>query len=894
MWFNKTWEEALKEFNSNALNGLSSEDAKKRLETNGENKLSEKKKKSILELFFAQINDVMIYILLIAALISGAIGEISDSIIILIVILVNALIGLIQESKAEKALDALKQLSTPKAVVKRDGQLKEIPSEEVVVGDIVIIDAGRYIPADLRLIESANLKIEESAFTGESVPSDKNPETISSEENLPIGDQHNMVFMSTLATYGRGSGIVTATGMDTQIGKIAKMLDSESDDTTPLQKKLAQLGKTLGFAAVGISILMFIISMFQGRNFMDMFMTSISLAVAAIPEGLPAIVAIVLALGVQRMIKENAIIRKLPAVETLGSVNIICSDKTGTLTINKMTVKKYFVNGELKSLEDADIQDKTTKLLIDGMILCNDATSTESSKTGDPTEIALLDVGTKFNIFKDDLNKEHKRVNEIPFDSDRKLMTTLNKYNENYFKKDDNDIDSSLEKSTNSNGCYYAFTKGAIDSILKISNKILINGEVKDFTDELKASILESSNNMSDEALRVLALGYKVLENEHVEIDTLENNLTFVGLMGMIDPPREEVKGSIELSKKAGIRTIMITGDHKNTAVAIAKELGIAENISEAMSGSEIDTYSDEEFVKIVNNYRIFARVSPEHKVKIVKAFKSYNNIVSMTGDGVNDAPSLKAADIGVAMGITGTDVAKGAADMVLTDDNFTTIVRAVEEGRNIFNNIKKSIIFLLSCNLGEIIALFFAILFNWATPLLPIHILWVNLITDSFPALSLGVDPGDHGVMDANPRNPKESLFAGRMGKLLLINGALIGITTLVAFKLGEKLYPESLIHAQTMAFVVLSVSQLFYSLSMRNETKSLFQVGVFKNKWLIGSIVLGIGLQFIIITVPVLASTFKVYALTLSDWGIVFLLSLVPFIINEIIKVFFRMKDK
>lgn len=894
MWFNKTSEEALKEFNSNALNGLSSEEAKKRLETNGENKLSGKKKKSILELFFAQINDVMIYILLIAALISGAIGEISDSIIILIVILVNALIGLIQESKAEKALDALKQLSTPKAVVKRDGQLKEIPSEEVVVGDIVIIDAGRYIPADLRLIESANLKIEESAFTGESVPSDKNPETISSEGDVPIGDQHNMVFMSTLATYGRGSGIVTATGMDTQIGKIAKMLDSESDDTTPLQKKLAQLGKTLGFAAVGISILMFIISMFQGRNFMDMFMTSISLAVAAIPEGLPAIVAIVLALGVQRMIKENAIIRKLPAVETLGSVNIICSDKTGTLTINKMTVKKYFVNGELKSLEDADIQDKTTKLLIDGMILCNDATSTETSKTGDPTEIALLDVGTKFNIFKDDLNKEHKRVNEIPFDSDRKLMTTLNKYNENYFKKDDNDIDSSLEKSTNSNECYYAFTKGAIDSILKISNKILINGEVKDFTDELKASILESSNNMSDEALRVLALGYKVLENEHVEIDTLESNLTFVGLMGMIDPPREEVKGSIELSKKAGIRTIMITGDHKNTAVAIAKELGIAENISEAMSGSEIDTYSDEEFVKIVNNYRIFARVSPEHKVKIVKAFKSYNNIVSMTGDGVNDAPSLKAADIGVAMGITGTDVAKGAADMVLTDDNFTTIVRAVEEGRNIFNNIKKSIIFLLSCNLGEVIALFFAILFNWATPLLPIHILWVNLITDSFPALSLGVDPGDHGVMDENPRNPKESLFAGRMGKLLLVNGALIGITTLVAFKLGEKLYPGSLIHAQTMAFVVLSVSQLFYSLAMRNETKSLFQVGVFKNKWLIGSIILGIGLQFIIITVPVLASIFKVYALTLSDWGIVFLLSLVPFIINEIIKVFFRMKDK
>ena len=872
MWFNKTSEEALKELNSNALNGLSSTEAKERLETNGENKLAGKKKKSIAMLFFIQINDVMIYILLAAALISGIVGEISDAVIILIVILVNALIGLVQESKAEKALDALKKLSTPKALVKRDGQLKEIPSEEVVVGDIVIIDAGRYIPADLRILESANLKIEESAFTGESVPADKNSETIVSEGDVPIGDQHNMLFMSTLATYGRGTGIVTSTGMDTQIGKIAKMLDAEGDDTTPLQKKLAQLGKTLGFAAVSISILMLIISMFQGRNFMDMFMTSISLAVAAIPEGLPAIVAIVLALGVQRMIKENAIIRKLPAVETLGSVNIICSDKTGTLTINKMTVKKYFVNNELKSLEDANITDETTKLLIDGMILCNDATSTESSKTGDPTEIALLDVGNKFNIFKDDLNTNHKRVNEIPFDSDRKLMTTLNKYNENY----------------------YTFTKGAIDSILKISTKILIDGEVKDFTDELKANILTSSNAMSDDALRVLALGYKILENEHVAIDNLEDNLIFVGLMGMIDPPREEVKGSIELSKKAGIRTIMITGDHKNTAVAIAKELGIAENIAQAMSGSEIDTYSDEEFIKIVNNYRIFARVSPEHKVKIVKAFKSYGNIVSMTGDGVNDAPSLKAADIGVAMGITGTDVAKGAADMVLTDDNFTTIVKAVEEGRNIFNNIKKSILFLLSCNLGEVIALFFAILFNWATPLLPIHILWVNLITDSFPALALGVDPGDHDVMAKQPRSPKESLFAGRMGRLLIINGILIGVTTLIAFKLGERLYPGSLMHAQTMAFVVLSVSQLFYSLTMRNETKSLFQVGVFKNKWLIGSIVFGISLQFIIITVPVLASIFKVYSLTVSDWGLVIGLSLVPFIINEFIKIFFRMKDK
>lgn len=872
MWFNKSSEEIVKELSSNVINGLSSEEARVRLEKNGLNKLQGKKKKSIFQLFFAQINDVMIYILLVAAIISAIVGEISDAIIILIVIFVNAIIGVIQESKAEKALEALKNMSTPKALVKRDGAIIEIASEEVVVGDIVIIDAGRYIPADLRLIESANLKIEESAFTGESVPAEKNSAIIKEETDVPIGDQHNMAFMSTLATYGRGTGIVIATGMDTQIGKIAKMLDEEDENTTPLQKKLAQLGKILGFAAVGISIVMFIVSMFQGRDFLEMFMTSISLAVAAIPEGLPAIVAIVLALGVQRMIKENAIIRKLPSVETLGSVNIICSDKTGTLTINKMTVKKYYVNGEVKNLDEIDIKNGESKLLVDGMILCNDATSKDGIQTGDPTEVALIDVGNKINIFKEDLNEAHKRVNEIPFDSDRKLMTTVNTYDKGF----------------------NVFTKGAIDSILKISNKILINGEIKGFTKEEKEKVLEASNSMSDDALRVLALGYKVIETDHVAIDELEKDLIFVGLMGMIDPPREEVKGSIQVSKNAGIRTIMITGDHKNTAVAIAKELGIASDISEAMSGSEIDTYSDEEFTKIVNNYRVFARVSPEHKVKIVKAFKAHGNIVSMTGDGVNDAPSLKAADIGVAMGITGTDVAKGAADMVLTDDNFTTIVSAVEEGRNIFNNIKKSILFLLSCNLGEIVALFVAILLNWPAPLLPIHILWVNLITDSFPALSLGVDPGDKGVMDLPPRNPKESLFAGRMGKLLILNGVLIGANTLFAFVLGEYLYPDSLRHAQTMAFVVLSVSQLFYSLAMRNETKSLFQVGVFKNKWLIGSVLFGILIQLAIITIPFTASVFKVYRLAFKDWVIVILISLIPFVINEIIKVFFRIKDR
>ncbi|MGL4774215.1 MAG: cation-translocating P-type ATPase [Clostridium sp.] len=866
MWFSKQNEDVIKELNTNAINGLSDEEAKIRLEKDGENKLASKKKKSTFQLFFAQINDAMIYILLVAAAISAFMGEYSDSIIILIVILINATIGVVQENKAEKALEALKKLSTPKALVKRNGTLKEIPSEEVVVGDIVVIDAGRYIPADLRLIESANLKIEESAFTGESVPAEKDASLVINEEKPPVGDQHNMAFMSTLATYGRGTGVVVGTGMNTEIGKIAKMLDEEPDNQTPLQKKLAQLGKILGFAAVGICIVIFIISMFQGRDLFEMFMTAISLAVAAIPEGLPAIVAIVLALGVQRMIKQNAIVKKLPAVETLGSVSIICSDKTGTLTLNQMTVMKYYIDGSLKPIEELDLKNEYAKKLVEGMVLCNDATSTEGSKTGDPTEIALLDAGIKFNIFKDDLNSSHKRVNEVPFDSDRKLMTTVNKYDNSYI----------------------VYTKGAIDSLFTTCKKALYKGEIVPLTEEIKTELLKASNEMSDTALRVLGLAFKEIPSEHVEIDTLESDEIFIGLMGMIDPPREEVKGSIVLCKKAGITPIMITGDHKNTAFAIGHELGIATDIKECMAGSEIDNYSQEEFNKIVNNYKIFARVSPEHKVKIVKAFKSHGNIVSMTGDGVNDAPSLKAADIGVAMGITGTDVAKGAAHMILTDDNFSTIVSAVEEGRNIFNNIKKSIIFLLSCNLGEIVALFFAILFNWATPLLPIHILWVNLITDSFPALSLGVDPMDESVMDDPPRNPKESLFANGMGAYLIINGAIIGITTLIAFKLGERLYPDSLTHAQTFAFVVLSVSQLFYSLSMRSTKKSVFSVGVFKNKYLIGSILLGIALQFAVISIPFINEVFGVFPLNLKDWAIVIGLSLVPFIINEIGKLF------
>ncbi|MBI5996190.1 calcium-transporting P-type ATPase, PMR1-type [Clostridium perfringens] len=866
MWYKKSKNEILKELDVDEKNGLSSNEALRRLEKYGKNKLVTKKKKTLFKQFLSQLKDVMIYILIIAAIISAFLGEISDALIILLVIVINAVIGVVQESKAEKALDALKELSTPKALVKRDGSLKEILSEDIVPGDIVIIDAGRYIPGDLRLIDTANLKIEESTFTGESVPSEKDASFLPDKE-IPIGDQNNMAFMSTLATYGRGVGVVVGTGMDTEIGKIAKMIEQEENDETPLQKKLSELGKILGFLAVGICILIFIISFFQGRDLLEMFLTSISLAVAAIPEGLPAIVAIVLALGVQRMVKKNAIIRKLPAVETLGSVSIICSDKTGTLTQNKMTVTTVYTNDSYIKESEFNLNENESKLLVDCMVLCNDATYSEKNQTGDPTEIALLESSFKLNILKEKLEKDFKRIDEIPFDSDRKLMTTVNLVDNNKAR---------------------VFTKGALDSILSICNKISIDGKLLDFTKEYKAKVLENSNIMSDKALRVLAFAYKDISKENIVLDSLEKDLIFIGMVGMIDPPRLEVKDSIKLCKSAGITPVMITGDHKNTAFAIANELGIAEDISQAITGHEIDKFKEEEFDEKIINYRVFARVSPEHKVKIVKAFKSHGNIVSMTGDGVNDAPSLKAADIGVAMGITGTDVSKGASDMILTDDNFSTIVSAVEEGRKIYLNIKKSIVFLLSCNLGEILTLFTAILLNWNSPLQPIHILWVNLITDSFPALALGVDKTKEDVMNNPPRNPKESIFVKSDKIQLIINGFLIGGITLFAFKLGERLYADSLIHAQTMAFVVLSVSQLFLSLSLRSNTKSAFSLGLFSNKYLVYSILLGIFLQVIIISISFIANIFKVTPLLLYDWIVVILVSLIPFAINEILKLF------
>ena len=880
-WYSKTKDQTLIDLETNEQNGLTDEIVSERLKQYGSNELATKQKRTLWQRIFAQINDVLVYVLIIAALISAFVGEWADASIIALVVVLNAVIGVVQESKAEQALEALKKMATPKAIVKRNGELKEIPSEHVVPGDIVMLDAGRYIPCDLRLIETANLKVEESALTGESVPVDKDAiyhPSMRSDEQVPLGDQKNMAFMSTLVTYGRGVGVAVETGMNSQIGKIATLLHEADDDMTPLQKSLAQVGKYLGFVAVAICIVMFLIGFLQGRDTLEMFMTAISLAVAAIPEGLPAIVSIVLAIGVQRMIKQNVIIRKLPAVEALGSVTIICSDKTGTLTQNKMTVTHFYSDNTYDRLESLNVNNDAQRLLLENMVLCNDASYNNESQTGDPTEIALLVAGTTFNMQKDHLEKIHERVNEVPFDSDRKMMSTVHMYNESY----------------------YSMTKGAIDKLLPRCTHIFKNGKIEILTDSDKNQILEAAGSMSQEALRVLSFAFKQYDSNDVDINHLEENLIFIGLVGMIDPPRTEVKDSIKECKKAGIRTVMITGDHKDTAFAIAKELGIAEEISEIMIGTELDNVSDTELASKINHLNVFARVSPEHKVKIVKALRAKGNIVSMTGDGVNDAPSLKQADVGVAMGITGTDVAKGAADVVLTDDNFSSIVKAVEEGRNIYRNIKKSILFLLSCNFGEIIALFLAILLGWATPLRPIHILWVNLITDTLPALSLGVDPEDPDVMKEKPRHAKESLFSGSV-PFLIFNGVIIGLLTLIAFIAGAKFYtgdtnlfplfPEridddALLHAQTMAFVVLSFSQLVHSFNLRSRTKSIFSIGIFTNKYLVFSLLIGVLMQVCIISIPPLANIFGVHALTLRDWGFVLLLSIIPLVVNEIIK--------
>lgn len=859
-WFKKTKQELEEDLMVDVEQGLSEMDVVRKTAEYGTNILTEQKRIGIFGMFINQFKDFMVIILMIASILSGMLGEKTDTIIIMIVVVFNAILGVIQESKAEKSLEALKKLSSPMAKVIRDGVLIKIKSEQLVPGDVMVLETGDFVPADGVLFENASLMIEESALTGESVPVEKNI-NIPKGDEIPLGDRLNYVFTSSLVTKGRGKAIVTETGMDTEIGKIAGMLQSQEEGKTPLQRKLDDLGKALGIGALAVCGVIFIIGYLQGRELIQMFMTSVSLAVAAIPEGLPAIVTIVLSIGVQKMIRNNAIVRKLPAVETLGTASVICSDKTGTLTQNKMKVKKIYTYNNIKDIEDLEDINSEEELTLKIGLLCNDAEET----IGDPTEKALLQSAKKFKMDKQTEEEKFKRVNELPFDSNRKLMSTVHKCDNKYS----------------------VFTKGAVDFLLDKCSKIYIDGEARNLTSAMIEVIKKSNEDMSSEGLRVIAFAYKEenIEPKLMNSQALENELVFVGLQGMIDPPREEVKVAVEDCKKAGIKTVMITGDHKITAIAIAGQLGILKNKSEAVEGHEIEKMSDDELSKNVEKYSVYARVSPEHKVRIVTAWQSIGKVVAMTGDGVNDAPALKKADIGCAMGITGTDVSKQAADMVLTDDNFTTIVSAVKEGRHIFDNIRKSIHFLLSCNMGEIVALFLAVVLRAPLPLLPIHILWVNLVTDSLPALALGVDTVDSDIMERAPRNAKKSMFADGLGFTMVVQGIMIGVLTKIAFQIG---FLESLSVGRTMAFCTLCFSQLVHSFNVRSVDKSIFKVGFCTNKHLIKANAVSAVLILIVTSVPLLREVFKLSSLSLMNWLVVVTLSVTPLFIIEFSKLF------
>ncbi|MGN1383916.1 MAG: cation-translocating P-type ATPase [Clostridia bacterium] len=896
-WFSKTVTETSEYFKTDLKKGLNLEGVEESRKKYGINELKAKKKKTLLIKFLEQFKDFMIIILIIAALVSGIIGYIenegiTDSIIILIVVIMNAIIGVAQESKAEKSLEALQKLSSHVAKVIRNGELIIIPSKELVPGDIVVLETGDYVPADLRIIEAVNLKVQEASLTGESVPVEKNIEAIS-DEKVGIGDRTNMLFASSLITYGRGKGIVVETGMNTEVGKIASIINDTNETETPLQEKLNKLGKTLGIGALIICAVIFVIGLLYGKNPLDMFMTAVSLAVAAIPEGLAAVSTIVLAIGVQRMVKKHAIVKKLPAVETLGSATVICSDKTGTLTQNKMTVQKIFYNNKLVDIPEVNLEEEDAVLekLVYVSMLCNDTKiGTDKQLTGDPTETALINMGFKLD-FQPAIYEQMPRIKEIPFDSDRKLMTTVNKIGEKFV----------------------VCTKGGVDELLNRCTKYILNGEIKTDLDDYKNQIKENNEKMAKDALRVLAMGYKELDHEPTdeEMKDIENNLIYIGMVGMIDPPREEVKLAVQKCKTAGIKTVMITGDHKITAVAIAKALGILEKEDEAITGAELEEMSDEELTKNIRKYSVYARVSPEHKVRIVKAWQANGEIVAMTGDGVNDAPALKTADIGCAMGIVGTDVAKEAADVILTDDNFATIVSAVEEGRRIYDNILKAIQFLLSSNVGEIIVLFVAILItpllskifgidiHLIEPLLPIHILWINLVTDSLPALALAVDPAEKDIMKRKPIKPKKGVFTKGMIWRVVYQGVMIGIITLAAFVigLGTKNVPviEGLTEqevrveiGQTMAFVVLALSELVHVFNIRNNKESIFKTKIFNNGKLILAILVSAILMFVILLIPGLRTIFSIPVLPMSNIVEIVILVLLPMVIVEIFKLF------
>ncbi len=878
-----TPEEVFKE-TSSSEKGLTSEQAQKRLEENGKNRLEEGKKKSVIRRLLEQFADPMIIILIVAAAISGITaafegGFPSDVIIILFVVILNAILGVVQESKAEKAIEALQEMAAATSKVERDGKVMQIKSEDLVVGDVIILEAGDAVPADARIIESASLKIEEAALTGESVPVNKFIDIINlkdTEKDVPLGDRKNMMYMGSSVVYGRGRAVVTATGMDTEMGKIAGALAQAQDGQTPLQKKLAQLSKILSFIVIGICAVIFAIGIIRelvtgnqiGLEFLlDTFMIAVSLAVAAIPEGLAAVVTVVLSIGVTNMSKKNAIIRKLTAVETLGCAQIICSDKTGTLTQNKMTVVEHYGDDE--------------KMLATGMALCTDVNIDENKEIiGEPTEAALVAYALTLDLNKNDLSKSEPRVAEAPFDSMRKMMSTVH-------SKD---------------GAYIQYTKGAPDEVLKCCTKILKDGKIRDITEADRTEILKKNKEYADRALRVLACSFKELSEIPADQspEALEKDLVFCGLVGMIDPVRPEVKEAIEECRTAGIRPIMITGDHKDTATAIAMELGIIDSPDAAITGAQLNEISDEDFEKDVEKYSVYARVQPEHKVRIVNAWKKRGMITAMTGDGVNDAPSIKSADIGVGMGITGTDVTKNVADMVLADDNFATIVSAVEEGRRIYDNIRKSIQFLLASNLSEVLSIFFANLLGF-TILKPVHLLWINLVTDCFPALALAMEKSEKNIMSRPPRNSKDGIFSGGVGFDIFYQGLFVTGLTLAAYFIGH--YIEAGVweitnspDGMTMAFLTMSMCEIFHSLNMRSQRGSTVAM-TFKgshNVYLFGSCLMSLLMTTVVIYVPFLANAFDFQTIDLMEYAVALALAFAIIPLVEIVKAIERVYDK
>lgn len=855
-WHDKTVDETLLMLNTDSNIGLNEKEAEKRLEQYGQNSIGEGvKRKGFIKKFFEQLNDIMIIILLAASAASFGVSwlngdaDFTDSVIIIMIVVINAVLGVVQENKAEKAIEELKKMSVPHAKVLRDGHIKEISSQTVVPGDIIILEAGDMVPADARLISGNTIKTDESALTGESVPVSKDA-SLRIKEEAQAADMKNMVFSSTYVTYGKGRAVVTATGMDTEVGKIAAMIAKDEKNETPLQKRLDGTGKILGLSAIGICALIFIIGVIRKYGAFEMFMTSISLAVAAIPEGLPAIVTIVLAIGMQAMSKKNTIVRTLPAVETLGSAQVICTDKTGTLTKNKMKLVKI-----TDSKENTNLNDK--RFIIRLAVLCTDCYFEDRHYIGEPTETAIAEAAEEMGEKKSRLESIMPRIDEIPFSSDRKMMTTVHEFG---------------------NGNNLCITKGAPERVLNLCGKYA-DGRTIDQSERRKLDKINES--MTSSALRVLAVAYK----ETGKSDrNYEKGLTFAGFIGMIDPPREEAAQAVEDCKKAGIKVVMITGDHALTARAIAEKTGIYKDGDLIFDGEQLETMNQTQLDDKLEKISVFARVSPEHKLKIVNAYKRKGKTVAMTGDGVNDAPALKAADIGCAMGQNGTDVAKGASDMIITDDNFATIVSAVKEGRIIYNNIRKSVHFLISSNIGEILTIFTAMIFGWSTPLLPIHLLWVNLITDSLPAIALGLDRPEENVMENPPVSSNKSLFSGGLGYRIAYEGFMIGILALTAFGIGHKYFDNGEIHniSRTMAFAVLSISQLVHAFNMRTD-KSIFKIHIFGNKYLCIAFIIGVAMQAAVIMIPFLAAVFDVTALNLQQWGIVAVLSFIPVLFVE-----------